>query len=480
MKPLSHRSAGCQALNFGTPVAIALLLLAVLTVSADTPCTATGWVIAEPFPGIWCALGQGVLRGNTHLVRAESSDWRLTGRRLVCLNGDVQADDSILLSGTEYLEVGTWDATGTNFTPSGGVWQTTFRGVMQTDNSLQLSIVGYGCGGSIDGLRIQETMTRKPAADLIDPTIPYLYTGTLKPAPVNTTEVVDNFDDGSFSGSTWGNGNVVEANGQFAASGSFYTPTTSFMDSFFFGGPNLTWSVPDGMTREWQADLVSLDDNPTHPILAILSVGSYDGMYGFHKGPHFAYLWKWAGSGFAIFACDEITVRNTNVILTLALTRVHPNLVITASVLDKANPNTVLYQRRVMDTPNADPTLSPGQFEDSTGMSLVDVQPDYTGTPFTSFLAVLGVFQCTDGAQPAPRAVFDNFELRTSEIAPIGIERAVRLSWPVSAAINYAVEAAPTVLGPWLPVQELEMPGLQKLTVPLSQQAEFFRLRQAP
>ncbi len=51
----------------------------------------------------------------------------------------------------------------------------------------------------------------------------------------------------------------------------------------------------------------------------------------------------------------------------------------------------------------------------------------------------------TDGTQPAPTAIFDNLELRTSEIPPVGIERAVRLSWPASATINYAVEGVITV-----------------------------------
>ena len=90
------------------------------------------------------------------------------------------------------------------------------------------------------------------------------------------------------------------------------------------------------------------------------------------------------------------------------------------------------------------------------------------------------MFQYTDGTQPAPTAIFDNLELRTSEIPPVGIERAVRLRWPASATINYAVEGAPTLQGPWLPVQELPLPGMQQTTVPASEAAQIFRLRQAP
>jgi hypothetical protein len=77
-------------------------------------------------------------------------------------------------------------------------------------------------------------------------------------------------------------------------------------------------------------------------------------------------------------------------------------------------------------------------------------------------------------------AIFDNFVLRLHEVPPLGIAPAVQLSWPGPAGVNFAVEAAPTVLGPWLPVPALPMPCMQNSTVPLSQPAQFFRLRQAP
>jgi len=61
-----------------------------------------------------------------------------------------------------------------------------WRGAMQTNYSMQLSIAGYGVGGAIDGLQIEETMTRAAASGPIDPKVPYLYTGTIKPAPLNS------------------------------------------------------------------------------------------------------------------------------------------------------------------------------------------------------------------------------------------------------------------------------------------------------
>jgi len=106
--------------------------------------------------------------------------------------------------------------------------------------------------------------------------------------------------------------------------------------------------------------------------------------------------------------------------------------------------------------------------------------PDAAEAPPSSFWSILGVFQNTDGHQPVPTATFDNLELWTSEIPPIGIERAVRVSWPVVGTINYAVQGAPTVQGPWLPVQDQSIPGFQTMTVPANSPAQVFRLIQAP
>jgi len=81
---------------------------------------------------------------------------------------------------------------------------------------------------------------------------------------------------------------------------------------------------------------------------------------------------------------------------------------------------------------------------------------------------------------PEMEITYDNLELRISEIPTVSMERAVRLSWPASATIDYAVEGAPTVQGPWLPVRDLATPGMEQMTVPANSAAEFFRVVQAP
>jgi len=54
------------------------------------------------------------------------------------------------------------------------------------------------------------------------------------------------------------------------------------------------------------------------------------------------------------------------------------------------------------------------------------------------------------------------------------------LRWPASGTINYAIEGAPTLQGPWMPVQDTAVPGMNQMTVPANDIMGFFRLRQAP
>jgi len=417
MKRLPHRLAGHRTFGFGA--AMLTLLLAALPGNAQTATlfTSTGWTIGAPLPGIWQtnALGQVIMRGNAHLARVESTEPRLTGQRLIFTDGNAQADGTALVWGASYQQVGTFDATG-QFTPTGGMWQNTYRGTMGADNSLELHSVGYGWGGAIDGLRIDETMTRAPAASPMDPAIPYEYTGTLKPPPVNTSQVFDNFDDirvGWTAEYEKGTGGAIVANGQFTVWGNFPgVITTSTHDTYVVMVPTTApLQVENGQTLE---------------------------------------------------------------------SRVDPNVIVTARVLDKADPNVVLDALTMVDTPQADPSLTTVEYEQVSGMRLLGITRDAAGKPLTAFRPNLWVFQYNDGTKGRADATFDNLELRTSEIPPVGIERAVRLSWPVSATMNYGVEGAPTVQGPWQPVEDQAMPGMQQMTVPLSGSAQFFRPIQAP
>ncbi|MBI3850215.1 MAG: immunoglobulin domain-containing protein [Verrucomicrobia bacterium] len=187
----------------------------------------------------------------------------------------------------------------------------------------------------------------------------------MRPALVTTKMVVDNFDDDLLTDwEVFGSGSFFNTNQQLTVRG--YYPgvhTVNHTDSQVYGGHYTTWAVPNGQTREWRVDLVRLDENATNT--ALLLVGTTSGLYAVHKSRDFVFVLKWptSGGGICILACERAAVRNTNVVLTLALTRVQPNLLVTARVLDKANLNNVLYQCTVVDTPNVDPTINAARFQ---------------------------------------------------------------------------------------------------------------------
>ncbi len=87
------------------------------------------------------------------------------------------------------------------------------------------------------------------------------------------------------------------------------------------------------------------------------------------------------------------------------------------------------------------------------------------------------IFRYNDRTQAAAEVTFDTLELRTHEVPQVGIERAMRLTWPASPAVDFAVEGAPTVNGPWLPLNGPSLTGLKQMTIPANGHRQFFRLR---
>jgi len=158
------------------------------------------------------------------------------------------------------------------------------------------------------------------------------------------------------------------------------------------------------------------------------------------------------------FFHETVLIKNTNVVLALAVTRVNPNVILTARVLDKENNNAVLYERSVVDTPSVDRTLTQAEMEAASGMHM-DAGTD-VGPPITSGSEVfLDLFQYTDGTKPAAEVTYDNLERWTSIFLVWRPEIAIQLlsnsspkvNLTLSAAPNssWAFERAPELTGPW-------------------------------
>jgi len=465
---------------------VALSLFAALTATAATTTyTSTGWVTGVPVMGVWCtnALGQVSLRSLVHTARVQSTDPRMSGDRLITVDGGYNADGTATLQGSSYQQVGTWDAQ-TNFIPSGGVWEITYEGVMQTNNSLLLHLVGYGSGGAIDGLRVDETLTRAATANILDPTVPYLYTGAIKAPPLSTNLLRAAFGEPLVGWTFYGppgSYSYTVADGGLRVTGDWPgVITRNVVDSYTFGVPPGTWSLADGQTVEGRVDLLNQSPSVT---AARLILGTDSGFYSAFKGRDFIAVGKWSANlpwgPLTMFFYEKVQTPDTNAVLALELMRTSPNVVITVRVLDKANPESVLYERSVVDTPSADPSLTAAELLTLSGMNLT-LAADLPGPPFISGSVGVGVFQYNDGTQPAAVITYENLELGKFETPRLAIERAARLTWFAPAGVNYGVEGAPTVQGPWSRVQETEIPGMNQMTIPASARASFFRLREAP
>lgn len=263
-----------------TPLAVCALLLPTAANAQTTSFTATGWVDAVLAPGLLYtnAQGQFLLRGTVHTARVQGTDPRVAGQVFIIGDGNYNADGTANMQGPAYLEVGTWDVAGTNFTPTGGMWEGTWAGVMQTNYDLQLSIAGYGCGGTIDGWRVAETLIRTNASAAIDTNVPYLYTGTIKPPPVDINLIFDDFDGGVHGWSLNSSCGIIRMYGtnQQLYAWANWTNCPPDMGLNFFAAAHASpnWNLTDGQTLECQADLIRISENTTNGSMLWVGGGS--------------------------------------------------------------------------------------------------------------------------------------------------------------------------------------------------------------
>ena len=302
-------------------------------------------------------------------------------------------------------------------------------------------------------MRVDLTATKGPGASF-DPSVPYVSSGTIKPAPVNSSVVLADFNDGILKPQwvPWSSGTIypTEANGQLKVRGVWNRPVNNVVldHAGMYWVEN--WSVPEGQTVEWRAEVLGMNQDAGY--VGLGAGTSQTRFYQLQLASDSVSLYRWtATGGNVLLFSDPAIVRQTNIVLCFALTRHQSQAVVTIRVEDRTAPGTVLYEKNYLD-----------------------VSPFLSGNN-----AVLGVAPNWELQASDASASFDNFGRRAYEVPPVGIERTVRLSWP-STGMNFAVEAAPTVQGPWLPVQDPVLPGLEQKAVPANDLMMFFRLQQAP
>src|SRR5262249_18839862 len=152
----------------------------------------------------------------------------------------------------------------------------------------------------------------------------------VRPGVVTTNVVIDNFDDNRLTGWTSdghkGQAKLTETNQQFKVHG--YWPgahTGDFSDTTALAELSRTWRVPNGQTVELRVDLVGMDEDATAAGMDLWN-GTSGAGYALYKGHDFIHLCKPSLSVPGIhgqFFHERVMIKNTNVVLALAITRVN-------------------------------------------------------------------------------------------------------------------------------------------------------------
>jgi hypothetical protein len=319
--------------------------------------------------------------------------------------------------------------------------------------------------------------------------VAHLY--VMRPGLVTTNVVIDKFDDNRVTG--WsanghkGQATLSETNQQFNVHG--YWPgvhTVDLGDTTALAILTRNWSVTNGQTVEVRVDLVGMNEHATAGGVDLWNGNSSAG-YALYKGRDFVHLCKPSLSVPGIhgqFFHERVVLKHTNVVLALAITRVNPNVILTARVLDKENNNAVLYERSVVDTPGVDRTLTQAEMEAVSDMHM-DAGTD-VGPPITSGSDVfLGLFQYTDGTRPAAEVTFDNLERWISTwrpemtIQPL-LTSLSNANLTLSAAPNstWTIERGQELAGPWTNLTALPIGPNGSAQFQDTNTAGFYRARQ--
>ncbi len=293
----------------------------------------------------------------------------------------------------------------------------------------------------------------------------------------------------------WGTGGapgiLANTNGQLIVTEHFFGPTqTNYPIATQVTAGHTAPTAdppPDGQTLELRADLISASPDDAYGSVAFsYIIGGLGNGYMFNKGANGLSLVKFydavSAVNFAWFFSTNQPLKNENVTLVLALTRAGTNLNITTRVLDKDNGDAVLFERTVIDTPQADEVLPSYTAGGMIGMA------DPAGTPWpllmgpTAIELTLSWHNTLVAPNPRAQVIFDNLQVWQYESPQLTIADAVLLSWPASTG-QFILYSAPSLTGAWTPVADPWMRtnnGVCEVSVPRTDSVRFFRLRFAP
>jgi len=238
--------------------------------------------------------------------------------------------------------------------------------------------------------------------------------------------------------------------------------------------------LPNNQTLEARVDLVGANQNDAWAAINFWWDGLGAG-YQFFKDQDDIALSKYynfyTAPGIAwFFYQTNQPIKNQNITMVLSLTRLEPDLRIDIRVLDKDNNNALLFEKTVIDTPQADPVFPQGD-------------SDVSGSPWPmiSEPGSLALNLEWVNAEHAPeggvaQVTFSDVQMWRYQTPPLSIQNAVVLSWPVTAG-HFVLESASHINGPWATVPDpwgRTNAGQNEVSSLAADSGKFFRLRLGP
>ncbi len=300
--------------------------------------------------------------------------------------------------------------------------------------------------------------------------------------------LVDNFDDGIFSGwtiqtigSRVTNGTFAEVDGQLQIQGLFgETNPENAGQTIMAAYHNATSvGVADGQRLELRVDMILSNQDDAFAYLGYDLIDGSPSGYALAKDQTEILLYKYGGGGGPrFFFWDEMAMQTNPVTLLLGFELTAPQtLQIRVAVLDRFDRDRVLYDRTVVDGPGADPTL-PDRSRKGLHMT-PDNSPPWAGP---EGLVFLGHWHLGPLNPDLAEVRFDN--LMACELGPaLEIHRAtlpneLLLLWPQTTP-TFEVMGAANFNGSWNQVTGdlTQSNGMNILRILQSGNSAYFRLQ---
>jgi hypothetical protein len=284
--------------------------------------------------------------------------------------------------------------------------------------------------------------------------------------------VVDDFEDPARSATLWtgdvwyGTGGQTLTNGQVRI---YITPTGNHGFSFLKSVG--TWTLQEGRTLEFRADLLSSNGDGA---VAFFGFNTGDGGYRLMVDEDTVACHKRGGTQF-FFVTNGAPVKVSNVKLVVSMTGAESGVLLKLKILDNDNGGAVIFERECRDTAAADPMQGGSD----------DPPESYLGTSGYFYVGLYRDNAATvdpDVTLPhlaTGEVVFDNAEVLEYDVPSLQIANSVLLSWSGNTEEEQIVVATDSLTNAaWAPCPQPIFAGSggMSMAVPTTASQQFFKL----